>query len=119
MSRNQGNVGKFPFFLLGVVKTKLIRWISGVTTESICIEQDRIVVVDKKRVSSIIHEKNILLERNVEAWVMKGREAKRLCQWNVIVQLFNKRIHVLVLDHQLYISNVAYVVRSRVISQEI
>lgn len=72
-----------------------------------------------KRVRCMHHEKDILLDRNLEAGAIKVRAAKCLCRRSVLAQLLKKQEHSLTLHHYLANHYVVYIHLSIVFSQEI
>lgn len=75
------------FVFLQVTNVKLIKEGSGVSMIKLCVESGMLVVVLDKRVRGLNHEENVLLRTNVEARIIKVREAKSLPRWNVLARL--------------------------------
>lgn len=82
------------------------------------MEKDGLVVFLEEGASVLNQEEDVLLKRNVAAFVVKVRNAGCLCRGSVLPQLRKKRKLALLLDAVVASSNVAYVFCSRVASQE-
>lgn len=73
------------------------------------MERGGLAVALQKRVSSLNHDKYMILRRDLEAWVINMCCASSLCGRNVLFKLPKKGDHVLVLDRHFANSNLAYV----------
>lgn len=105
--KKQGKGWKHLFLLLQVASMKLTNEGPGFSIKRSCVEMARLVIVLDKRISSLKHEQDILLGRNIKGWVMEVRGAKSFHRWNVLAQLPKNQEHALVLNHHLANSNVS------------
>lgn len=110
---------KFLFVMYDLANLKLIKEGPGVSVERIFAKRSRLDVIFDERVSRLNHEMHALLRRNIEAWFIKGRNAKSLCGRSLLTKLHKKRDHTLMLDHHHVNSTVAWIGHSRDGSQKI
>lgn len=68
-------------------------------------------------VSSLNHDKHVLIKRNLEAWVVMVSDAGSFRHWSVPVRLSKKGAHTSVLDRHVSNGNIVYVGHSKVDSQ--
>lgn len=96
----QRKVWKLLFVMFQVLSIQRVKKGPGVSVEGICVKLGRLVVVLDERVSSLNHEGNVLLGRNVEAWIIKERGGKSLCHSRVPDQRLKKmKRHLMLLQH--------------------
>lgn len=79
-----------------------------------CTEKGSLMAFFSKCVSSVGHKRDVILRRDIKAWMIKVRITQRLCCWSTFFHLNKREAHVLLLDHHFFNCNVAYVDRSRV-----
>lgn len=110
---------KLLFDLLRVANVKLVNKGRSVSIKRICVDNNWFVFVLAERVSSLNHKEDVLIRRNVEAWVIKVRVANSLCRWSVLTHILTKRMVAFVLYHHLAMCNVEYAGCSKIDRQEI
>lgn len=91
--------------VIQVSKLKLIQEDCVVSVEIICVKLCEKLIVFHKRVSNLNHEKAALLRRSVEASVVKKQDARSVRLQRVPAQLYDNRVHALVLGHHCFNPN--------------
>lgn len=74
---------KLLLTLFQVSIMKLVAEGSNVSEEKYCMERRRILVDLDERVSGLNHEKEVVLRRKIESWVIKGCAGKSFFYWSV------------------------------------
>lgn len=74
---------------------------SSMSTEDICVERGGLGVFLDERARSLKNEAYVILRRNVEASVIKEREAKGFFSWSVLTWLPKNGKRCSVLEHHL------------------
>lgn len=90
VSANSAKNRRFFSILLQVSSVSLIKKGLGVSIKHF-VERFRLVIVSDERISSINHENNFLLKRNIESWVIKMRDAKSIGHLSILAQLSKRR----------------------------
>lgn len=119
MSRISARVVNFSLSCSKWRKVKLLNNGHAFFTRVTCVKSERLVVVLNWRISGVNHEDKVLFRRNVGSWVIKVRDANSLGLWSVVIRPHKKREELSALINYLPNSNVPYIGRSIVPSQEI